>query len=296
MRDEDGHKAMLAAGKKWREVKASAKRMWSDWTTVIGPGLVKARAEAMALAHTNKPAGKGYNTQMSGLLVEYHLDDMEGVARNDTMAIMEHLASVENWRSKQPNRERLNHPTNVWRGYKASDDYKAVLMERGEYKPKSEKAPHEKPTLLEEAVALRDQVKDLSGRIEEAEQERDLARDELAQLQAKQPPGPSTFKPLHEINPDVLTLDPENALKTLVAHMGNAGFSKQMAAQLADHGWCDALDIIEAAKFLNDVAAELKAKMKSKAATQASKPKKGGKAIATHKGLGLSIPLPDAES
>ena len=182
MRDAADHKAMTEAGKAWLRIKKSAQRNWSDWTMTIGPALMRARSEAMAIAGTNQPKGKGYSTAMSGLLTEYHLDDMDGVARNDMLSIMDHLAAVDNWRNKQKNPTRLNHPTTVWRGFKQSDDYKAVQMEQGEYRPKPENAPREKPTLLEEAVALRDHVTDLVGQLEERTQERDQAREEVERL------------------------------------------------------------------------------------------------------------------
>ena len=186
MRDPADHKAMLAAGAAWLRIKKSAKRNWSDWTMTIGPALMRARSEAMAVAYTNKPTGKGYNTAMSGLLTEYHLDDMDGTARKDMVAIMQNLAAVENWRNKQKNPTHLNHPTTVWRSFAKSDDYKAVQMENGDYKPKPDKvSPREKPTLLEENKTLKDLVTDLQGQLEEAQQERDAARDQLQHGQDK---------------------------------------------------------------------------------------------------------------
>jgi hypothetical protein len=154
MRDEDGHNAMLVAGGEWRRIKMATKRMWSGWTTKIGPALVKARAEAMAIACTNKPAGKGYNTAMSGLLQEYKLHDMEAVARNDVLSIMEHLPSVEAWHAKQRNREKLNHPTTVWRHFKNSDEYKADLMARGEYSPVGDESHSSLKALDEEQFTV----------------------------------------------------------------------------------------------------------------------------------------------
>jgi hypothetical protein len=177
MRDEDGHQAMLAAGKEWRAVKTAVKKMWSRWTTVIGPALVKARAEAMAIAFTNKPSGKGYNVAMSGLLQEYKLDDMEAVARNDMIAIMEHLNSVEAWHAKQRNRERLNHPTTVWRHFKNSDEYKADMMARGNTPPEDHSSLK---TLDQKHFAAKDFAEgDLATaheRIAELESELDAAR------------------------------------------------------------------------------------------------------------------------
>jgi hypothetical protein len=69
IRDEDGHRAMQAAGKAWKAIKTSGAKTWREWTEVIGPGLVKARAEAQSIS--NASSGKGYNAAMGALLEEY---------------------------------------------------------------------------------------------------------------------------------------------------------------------------------------------------------------------------------
>ena len=46
IRDEDGHRAMQAAGKAWKAIKTSGAKTWREWTEVIGPGLVMVRALA----------------------------------------------------------------------------------------------------------------------------------------------------------------------------------------------------------------------------------------------------------
>ena len=133
MRDSEGHAAMLAAGKAWKRVDGVARQMWTDWTTKIGPGLVKARAEAMAIASTNKPEGKGYSMAMSGLLEEYGFGDTEeerrngAAARADLLKCMEHLSEIEIWRAKQRDLSGLNHPTIVWRHFKQSKEGKAIV-------------------------------------------------------------------------------------------------------------------------------------------------------------------------
>ena len=66
IRDEDGHRAMQAAGKAWKAIKTSGVKTWREWTEVIGPGLVKARAEAQSIS--NASCGKGYNAAMGALL------------------------------------------------------------------------------------------------------------------------------------------------------------------------------------------------------------------------------------
>ena len=50
IRDEEGHRAMQAAGKAWRAIKITSMRTWTDWTQVVGPGLTKARKEALSVS------------------------------------------------------------------------------------------------------------------------------------------------------------------------------------------------------------------------------------------------------
>jgi hypothetical protein len=73
MRDEEGHRAMEAAGKAWKAIKTSGAKTWKEWIEVVGPGLVKARAEAQSVS--NASSGKGYNTAMGALLQEYGFGD-----------------------------------------------------------------------------------------------------------------------------------------------------------------------------------------------------------------------------
>jgi hypothetical protein len=184
MRDDGDHKAGQEAGAAWRRIKSAGRRSWAEWTTKIGPFLVKARTEAIHTSRSNGPSGRGYNTAMSGLLVAYHLDDMEKVTRADMLHIMEELVSVEHWHAKQPGRERLNHPTTVWRLYKSSGEHKAVEIEEGTYKSPKERAKIG-PTAAEEAAHLRDLLQQAEARIEELEQELSAARERLAELEAR---------------------------------------------------------------------------------------------------------------
>jgi hypothetical protein len=135
MQDANDHRVMLDATKAWMKIKETGQQMWGDWTTKVGPALAKARAEAMRLAETNQPKGKGYSQSMSALLLEYRLDDIEQGARADLLKLMEHLSTVEQWRNKQGQRESLNHLTTVWRQFKNSEDWKALQMSLGLRQP-----------------------------------------------------------------------------------------------------------------------------------------------------------------
>ena len=50
MRDPEGHRAMQAAGEAWKKIKTRGARTWTEWTEVIGPGLVMARTEARSIS------------------------------------------------------------------------------------------------------------------------------------------------------------------------------------------------------------------------------------------------------
>lgn len=207
MRDDDGHHAMLKAGKAWKRVRESSKRLWSDWTMEICPGLVKARAEAQSIS--NNTSGKGYNTAMSALLEEYGLDDMDPTARKHALDIMEFLPAVERWRAKQPNRERLNHPTTVWRLFEHSAEYQDERIARGLPLPKrkdSEAAPGEKPTLLEETAALQTKVDALEQRVVEVEQERDGYKTTVEQLRREASPEFADVKHAIAASPQPIAL------------------------------------------------------------------------------------------
>jgi hypothetical protein len=131
MRDEKDHDAMLGAAEAWREIKATSRQLWAKWTTVIGPALAKARAEAMYTAGANQPKGRGYNGAMSALLIVYGLDGIEQVTRADLLMITEHLDLVESWRSRQKQPESLNHPSTVWRQFEKSNDWKDAQVALG---------------------------------------------------------------------------------------------------------------------------------------------------------------------
>ena len=73
-----------------------------------------AHTEAMSVAETNRPIGRGYNTVMSGLLEAYGVDDMSETARAHILKVMENFAAVEEWRTNQPDPDDLNHPSRVW--------------------------------------------------------------------------------------------------------------------------------------------------------------------------------------
>ena len=248
MRDEDGHQAMLKAGKELKRVLKETKRTWSGWTMTIGTGLLKARAEAMARANTNIPKGRGYNEAMSGLLAEYELTEKNGLSetvRAHLFKIMDTLADVERWRAKQHAPERLNNPTTVWREFEKSEDHKAAQLAREEPTRKRKKQPPgEKPTLLEETAALQQAVDalqekndELTTKLEDVTQERDQLRDT------------TTTPPVNEGT--AITVDAALSALLNFGRLQLKDFSSTINT-------VNPLDLIEVAKNLNDIAAELK--------------------------------------
>lgn len=175
MRDEDGHHAMVAAGKAWRRIKTGQARLWSDWTMVIGPGLMKARSEAMAIAGTNQPMGRGYNTAMAGLLKEYGLDDMSETARAHMLKIMECYSEVEEWRAKQRDPGDLNHPSRVWAKFQTASRRVDERREEQASKPSlAKQTANELAAAMEDIAAKDRELADLKAHVAELESARDM--------------------------------------------------------------------------------------------------------------------------
>ncbi len=193
IRDEDGHRAMQAAGKAWKAIKTSGAKTWREWTEVIGPGLVKARAEAQSIS--NASSGKGYNAAMGALLEEYGFGNAlerhrSQVTRADLLRCMDYLAEIEKWRhdakasvllSVERHRKHryldhtaLNHPSVVWRQFKTSEDGKQAFKDRG-IVPAKPRAP--KPT-----ADLKRDLEQARARIEELKEELETARFSRAEI------------------------------------------------------------------------------------------------------------------
>jgi hypothetical protein len=190
------HRALRGAAKAWGRVKKLGQKMWVEFTAEIGPPLVAARALAMRQAKAQLPKGRGYNEAFSKLLWNAGLhEDQDGgidrTTRSDLFFLMEHLPDINEWRAKDPHAYTLNHPTRVAKEFKKSDAYRAIQIAKGELplgedggqgqdgKAHPERSPpREKPTMLEEVVALKERVRDLEGQLEERTQERDQEREE----------------------------------------------------------------------------------------------------------------------
>jgi hypothetical protein len=110
-------------------------RTWTDWTQVVGPGLMKAREEALSVSDSKAPIGSAYNRAMGALLQEYGFGDAlerkrSEVTRADLLHCMDHLNEIKTWLRRYPDQTVLNHPSVVWRRFKASEDGKRLLNAR----------------------------------------------------------------------------------------------------------------------------------------------------------------------
>jgi hypothetical protein len=187
IRDEDGHRAMQAAGKAWNAIKTSGAKTWREWTEVIGPGLVKARAEAQSIS--NASSGKGYNAAMGALLEEYAFGNAQErrrsqVTRADLLRCMDYLTEIEKWRHdaeasvllpverhrkhRYPDHTVLNHPSVVWRQFRSSEDGKQAFKDRG--------IVPAKPRARKPTADLKRDLDQANARIEELEEELEAAQ------------------------------------------------------------------------------------------------------------------------
>jgi hypothetical protein len=155
----------------WVRIKKAQTRMWSDWT-IVGEGLLAGRHWAMRTADANKPEGKGYVTAYSEWLKRYKVDDIDKSDRAKLLELMEERLAVEEWRATLTDHERrsLNHPTTVWRKWKAAT--------RVNNKSRTVSAKE-----MQRARAI---IAQLQGRVEELEEELVAARSKIAELERKQ--------------------------------------------------------------------------------------------------------------
>ena len=164
IRDEEGHRAMQAAGKAWKAIKITSMRTWTDWTEVVGPGLMKAREEALSVSDSKAPIGSAYNKAMGALLQEYGFGDTlerkrSEVTRADLLHCMDHLNEIKTWLRCYPDQTVLNHPSVVWRRFKASKDGKRLLNARnGDVPAKQSKMARKVVDLEAEIEHLREQL------------------------------------------------------------------------------------------------------------------------------------------
>jgi hypothetical protein len=128
---DDGNQPMVFDDRKRQICKAGTaawvrlkkKKAWIDWLTV-GEALRIGREEAMRRAGVNRPEGKGYNMAFGKWLADYKLDDMDKADRSRLFNVMDEIGRIEEWRKTLTTTERLrlNHPSTVWRKWKATQE------------------------------------------------------------------------------------------------------------------------------------------------------------------------------
>jgi antitoxin component HigA of HigAB toxin-antitoxin module len=100
---------------------------WTDWLA-IGQGFDEGRTEAFAKAKTNKAEGKGYILAFSEWLEKHpKYRAVDGSDRKRLFDVLDNLSAIEDWRKKlfirRPDlKYRLNHPSTVWRRWKADNE------------------------------------------------------------------------------------------------------------------------------------------------------------------------------
>jgi hypothetical protein len=122
------------------------KSTWQDWKAV-GVAHVIGRATAMLDGNSNKPKGRGYCAAFHAWAKKFGSADFDKGDRARLFDVMDHLPQIEDWLAKLAPKERLrlNHPTGVWRRWKAAT---------GEKKTEEKISPQQK--LRDELVRLQE--------------------------------------------------------------------------------------------------------------------------------------------
>jgi len=94
---------------------------WSDWVAV-GAAHVIGRTTALRDGHINKPKGRSYNAAFSAWQKKFGFEGLDKGDRSRLFDVMDHLKEIDDWLQTLPDKERLklNHPSSVWRRWKAA--------------------------------------------------------------------------------------------------------------------------------------------------------------------------------
>lgn len=142
----------------WLRLKTD--KNWDDWI-IVGKALEIGSLAAQHYAGKNKPEGKGYNMAFSQWLKDYEMDDLDKAVRSNLLKIIAILPQIVEWRSSLPLTDRLtqNHPTVVWRRWKARQD-------KLKPKPEEDKTAEPKLTPKEAIRALHEENHNLKQEID----------------------------------------------------------------------------------------------------------------------------------
>lgn len=106
---------VLAADKAVRRIRAAGHRTRADWI-VIGKGLARVQALAMAMARSNDPTGKRYNAAHAEIMDDYpNLRTLAKDTRSHALWLHNHRDEVEAWmKQRSPGElEHLTHPKTI---------------------------------------------------------------------------------------------------------------------------------------------------------------------------------------
>jgi hypothetical protein len=122
---------------------------WEDWKKV-GAAHVIGRTTAMRDGHINKPKGRSYNAAFSAWQKKFGFQGLDKGDRSRLFDVMDHLNEIDGWLKKLSDTERLrlNHPSSLWRKWKA-----ATATPKPDTKPKPssmQKLKDELVTVIEE--------------------------------------------------------------------------------------------------------------------------------------------------
>jgi hypothetical protein len=103
----------------WRRLQDNS--TWQDWKEV-GAAHVIGRTTALRDAHTNKPKGRSYNAAFSAWQKKFGFEVLDKGDRSRLFEVMDHIKGIDDWLQKltATERLRLNHPSSIWRRWKAA--------------------------------------------------------------------------------------------------------------------------------------------------------------------------------
>jgi hypothetical protein len=147
------------AAQAWGWIKESARQSFSDWMA-IADSLAEGRELAMALA--GKPKGTRYNTAFAAWAGRRPwIQALGKTDRSQLYWIHERRAEIEEWRDTLTDSQRasLNHPSTVFRQYRAAKAEPRPASERIKPEPTADLVARLDPVELGAAVVREDVVK-----------------------------------------------------------------------------------------------------------------------------------------
>jgi len=174
MRNESERDKVLRLGRQSLKL-LDKDQNWSWWLDV-GEAIILLRQEAMDEAKTNKPEGGAYNRIFGKKLRDEKLDFDKG-DRSRLMDVMDNRPAIEEWRAQltATERRRLNHPSTVWRRWKAA----TTVPEKESQPSATTKLKDVNFDLTNEVDRLTKQLNDAQEHIKDLEASREIGQEAL---------------------------------------------------------------------------------------------------------------------